>query len=919
MIQARRIKNKFDFFLLTLAFKLIVFSSPATAQNDLFILSGEIIDQQKAIIVNAEITLSDENGNEQKKFSNGQGIFRFENLQAGKYKLQISAEGFAEYEEELELNSAQETLQLKITLFPTIREEISVSQLTETPLDAERAAGTQVLTAKDLEDLPDDPERLNEQLQQMASSGGGIPGNATVTVDGFLNNGRLPAKSSIREVRINPNLYSAEYDTPPFRGGRIEIITKPGAESFHGSTFFNYNSAPLNARDPFSLERADTETRRYGFNVGAPIVKNKSGFFFDFEKRDIEEAQIVSAFVLDENFNPAHFVFNSPNPQRLIIGSARADWQANQNNALIFRYDFNQNKLDGQGIGRISLPERGFDYHLRENSFRLTETAVLSPKAVNEFRLGFTFRDIEQNAVSDKPAIIVAGSFSSGGANMQELGRNERLLEINDYLTLDAGKHNLKFGVQIFNRNFGELRAENTNGAFFFGGGFVTEGANQIVISSLEQYRRALLNLPGGIPTRFSLTVGVPRVSVNQWLFAVFAQDEWKLNQKVLLSLGLRYEAQTAPADWAGFAPRLGVAYTPDKKQEWVFRARAGVFYERIAETLLLEAGRLDGERQQQIIINSPSFPNPFLNGNTSAAIPTIRILDPQISPPASLQIRLEMERSLPKGWKISASHSWTKGWAQMRSRNVNAPLVSTSNPDPLAAPRPFGVNENILQFESSGQLKGRVLYIGVNQNSLKLFSINAGYLNFDFKTDADSDFALPQSSYDSTGEWARPFWQTRHLLFVSASTDLPWKVRLFASLNANSGRPFNITTGRDNNGDGNFNDRPSFTTADDPQAIVTRFGLLNPNVTGGNLPRNVRTNPATATLSLNLSRTFVFGKRTSKGESPYKLTANIRANNVLNRANLSGINGVLTSPLFGRATTANQARRIEFGLRFNF
>jgi hypothetical protein len=237
MLQTKQTANNFGFFLLIFVFSVIVLPIPASAQINFFVLSGEIIDQQKAIIVNAEITLSDENGKEQKKISNRQGIFRFENLQAGKYKLQITAKGFAEYEEELELNSGQEMPQLKITLFPTIREEVAVSHLTETPLDSERAAGTLILRAKDLEDLPDDPERLNEQLQQMAASSGDIPGNAAVTVDGFLNSGRLPSKSSIREVRINPNLYSAEYDTPPFRGGRIEITTKPGAESFHGSTF----------------------------------------------------------------------------------------------------------------------------------------------------------------------------------------------------------------------------------------------------------------------------------------------------------------------------------------------------------------------------------------------------------------------------------------------------------------------------------------------------------------------------------------------------------------------------------------------------------------------------------------------------------------------------------------------------------
>jgi hypothetical protein len=143
--------------------------------------------------------------------------------------------------------------------------------------------------------------------------------------------------------------------------------------------------------------------------------------------------------------------------------------------------------------------------------------------------------------------------------------------------------------------------------------------------------------------------------------------------------------------------------------------------------------------------------------------------------------------------------------------------------------------------------------------------------------------------------------------------------VRVFASFNANSGRPFNITTGRDNNGDGNFNDRPAITAADAPLAIATRFGSLDPNVVNGNLVRNAGTNPTSSTLSLNLSRAFVFGKRTQKGESPYKLTANVRANNLLNSSNLTGVSGVLTSPLFGRPTVSLPSRRIEFGLRFNF
>lgn len=909
-----RLGRRAEKLLLALLISAAVFTT-TTAQANSLAVRGEVKDQQGGFIAGAEIVLSGARDAEQKTISDRQGAFRFGRLGNGNYTLRISAAGFATHEEKLELSARTKLLEVSVVLYPTIRADVVVESNAEVALDAERAAGTQVLTEKELEELPDDPDQLLGQLQNLAASAGGAPDGAIVTVDGFLNGGRLPPKSAIRQVRINPNLYSAEYDTPPYEGGRIEIITKPGSGSFSGSAFFNYNGTALNARNPFALTRAETNTNRYGFNFGAPVIKNRAGFFLDFERRDISESSIVNAVVLDGNFQPATFVFNSPNPKRLTIGSARADWQINQNNALVFRFDFNQNKLVGQGIGGVNLAERGFDNRQTENNFRLTETAVLSARAVNELRVGLTFNRIEQRASSNQPSIIVAGSFSSGGANLQRLSRNEKRLEIADYLTTNIGLHTLKFGTQIYNRRICEIRAENTNGSFFFGGATLSDETR---ISSLEQYRRALSGLSGGVPTRFSITTGAPQVSVNQWLFAAFVQDEWKLNLKLLLSFGIRYEAQTAPPDAASFAPRIGIAFAPDKKQNWVLRARAGVFYERFEDALTLEAERLDGRRQQQIIVDSPSYPFPFANGNINNAIPTIRIFDSNLQPPASLQMRLEVERQLPRGWKISASHSWALGWSNLRSRNINAPVINSVNSDPRTAPRPFGVAENILQFESSGKFRGRVLYVGVNQNTNKFFSVNAGYLNFDFRTDADHAFALPQSSYDLTGEWARPVWQTRHRVFVSTTANLPYKLRLSASLNAASGTPFNITTGRDNNGDGNFNDRPNISFSTDAQAVATIFGFLNPNITGGNLRRNIGINPPTATLDLNLSRAFVIGK-TKNGEGHYKLTANIRAANALNRANLFGTVGVLSSPLFGRATAANPARRIEFGLRFNF
>lgn len=896
-----------------------IFLSESAAQQKNFILAGEIKDQQGAAIITAETILKDETGKRYESVSRRPGEFRFQALKAGKYKLQVSAAGFAVYETEIETAEAEKQPKLAITLYPTVTEEVQIQPNEEIPLSAERAAGTQVLTARELEALPDDPEQLSEQLQQLAATGGGVPGQAVVTVDGFLNNGRLPSKSSIRQVKINPNLYSAEYDTPPFQGGRIEILTKPGADKFNGSTFFNYNGTHLNARYPLAAERAATQTNRYGFQLGGPLIKNKAGFFFDFEKRDIDESSTVNAVRLDENFKPVSFNPNVPNPQRLIIGSIRADYQANQTNTLVFRYDFNRNDLKNQGIGGINLPERGFDNLRTENNFRLTETSVVNPRMFNELRVGLSLVDNNQTALSKQPAIIVAGAFASGGAGVSELRHNEKILEIADSLTLETKKHSLKFGVTIFNRRIDEVRMENPNGTYFFGGGTFSDGGIQTAISSLEQYRRTVLGLTGGVPTRFSLTTGAPPVSVSQWLMAGFIQDDWKFNRKLLFSFGLRYEAQNYPDDAVSLAPRIGLAYTPDKKQQWVLRARAGIFYQRISETLFLETERFDGQRQQQIFIDSPAFPNPFLNGSVNNSISTIRIFDARVRPPANLQTRVEIERQLPKGWKISSSYSWTRGWAQLRSRNINAPVVNALNPNPQTASRPLGGKENILQFESSGRISGSVLFIGANQYVNKYFTINLGYLNFDFKTDADNSFAMPQSSYDFDGEWAAPMWQSRHRFFLSSSVNLPRKLRLFALIQANSGTPYNVTTGQDNNGDGNFNDRPGIAVTNLSAAIATQFGGLNPNVINGNLPRNAGTNPGVATVDLNLSRTFSFGKKANPEESRYKLALNVRASNVLNHANLLAMNGILTSPLFGRPLAANPARRVEFGARLNF
>jgi hypothetical protein len=908
------VKRTLFFLILAMTSALILFPLKAALQQNFITIQGEVKDQNDAVIAGAKVVLK-RDSTILTAISDEQGKFVFRNPAVGSYNLQIEAEGFGIYEESLIVEARAKPLSLSVTLYPTIKEDVSVNEFSEVALDPERAAGTQVLTERELEVLPDDPDQLKEHLQQLAASSGSVPGQAVMTVDGFRSDGRLPPKSSIASIRVSPNNYSAEYETPAFRGGRIEVTTKPGADSFNGSVFFNFNDDALNARDAFAATRAPTQTRQYGFQIGAPIVRKKSGFFVDFEKRDIEEIALVNAFALDASFQPTAFVVNVPTPRKLLIGSARADWLLGANRVQVLRYDFNSNRLDNQGIGGFNLPERSFNVRQTEHNLRFTDALNISPKMSNELRIGLTLLKLKQEALSGERAISVAGAFTSGGANTQFLEADEKRLEIIDNIVFRAGNHNLRFGTQNTFRQVSDVRIENTNGTFYFGGAELN-GAN---ISALEQYRRTLLSQAGGIPTRFSIALGSPSVEVKQWRIAGFVQDDWQLRKNLILSLGFRYEAQTVPTDLASFAPRFGVAFSPDKKQKWILRARGGVFYDRISEVLSLEAQRIDGVRQQQIILDAPAFPNPFGGATANNSIPIVRFLDENLRPTASFQFRLEFERQLPQGWKISASHSWTRGWNELRSRNINAPVIDSANPDPRTAPRPLGIAKNILLFESTGKTFGRVLSLTLNQSSNKRFNATLTYLNFDFKTTTDDPFLFPQSSYDSAGEWARPSWQMSHRIFINGTVNLPLQVRAGVSFIAASGTPFNITTGRDNNGDGNFNDRPSLVDLSNAQAISTRYGFLTPNTINGNLPRNAGTNPANVTFNLNLSRTFTFGEKDKKVSGNRKLAANVRFNNLFNRTNPLNVSGVLISPFFGRANASAPARRIEFGLRYSF
>jgi hypothetical protein len=802
-------------------------------------------------------------------------------------------------------------------------------------VDSGDSAGSIFLGTEQVQQLSDDPDDLLRELQTMAGTGG-APGSAVITVDGFQNGSSLPPKASIASIRINPDPFSSEYQRAPWIAPNIEVTTKPGAKAFHGALFFVESDGAFNATDPFSVTATPASKQRYGFELSGPVIGRHTDLFLALERRDINEFNVVNAVTLDSGYNSAPLEEAVSAPQRMWVGSARGDWQITPNDAATLSFSSNINNLGNQGVGGLNLATSGFNSLESENALRLLNTQILSAHLLNETRIGYSWRITEQTPLSTEPSLMVAGYFTGGGATSGNLDDRQRSLEADDDFIFTRGKHSLKVGLQSLAFFIHDYDPDTFNGAFIFGGGSAPAlDANNnptgqtTTINALEQYRRSLLNLPGGAPTTFQIITGAPLVPETQWRLGLYVQDRDKLTPHLTLNAGLRYQLQTTPGTFANFAPRAGLAWAPDKKSDWVIHLSGGLFIIPVDPAYPLQAERLNGVRQQEKTIYSPNFQNPMTPAPGSISVATIWQLPNTVTELPSLMAQTGVGHDFPHHWHLQADLDFGQAWGWMRQTNINAPMVASSTgtaPDPLAAllaPRPIAANENIFRYEQLSYRSGGLVEFALSQYSYKRFQFSADYLHLDFHSDGGFRLgdlpgaANPQSSYSEKGESARWDAEMPNLFFAWASLNLPLKFSLSSLLDFHSGNPYNVTTGTDANGDGDFNDRPSYASAPGPGVYSTPFGLLTTNAVNGDVPRNLGTMPAQMHLDTNLSRTFTL--KSKDKDHPRSITFNARSTNLVNHTNVTVVNTVLSSGAIGQPVAADTARRVELGARFSF
>jgi len=886
-------------------------------------IAGVVQDQTEAVIVGARVALAGHGKPHVSTVTDAQGGFRFSCLVPGDYTVTATAKGFAARQTDVRL-AESERKEIQVALRIATQHSTVAAAAPRAPAESSDP-GSLTLNEQQLAALADDPEDFQRELQALAATSGGIPGQATVTVDGFSNASRLPPKSAISEVRINPDLFSSEYENPPYQGGRIEVITKPGQAKFHGSAFFSLSGLQLNARDPLAHAEGPINRERYGADLSGPLLKKKNDFSLHVEYRTLGENKAINAFALNPQTQIVPLTEDVLSASSQWLGSARADWQLSAKDNLITSFSAHRNHSSNDGVGGMVLPEAGYQTSLGEYSVRISNSDAINLKLLHQTRLGFTWKSLDQVPNSNAPALIVEGAFSGGGAASQFQRRSEQDLELADTFLLTLKAHSLKAGMVALGKRIDARSNELFNGMFDFGSGFgpaVDSAGNPVpgtsqFLSGLEQYRRTLVGAVGGRPTNFIVNHGDPHVRFVQWRVAAFVQDEWKVSNRVALSSGLRYAMETTPSSLGTFAPRLGLAWSPWQKHWLMLRARAGMFYQPIDEGVVLRERQLDGSTVTQTILYAPEFaalPDP----NTAAAlVRNLRRFADDVGPSRAVETQIGLEANLPAHWKLEASAYWTWAHHVLRSVNVNSPVLADVSSNPFTAPRPITPGSNIFEYQSSGSLEGPVIFVGINQFFSKRYSLLIGYLNFGMTTNADNSTTFPQSALSGRGEMARPLWEARHRVFSTAQLNLPWDVSLSSHLEAASGLPYNITTGFDNNGDGIINDRPSVTGPGDPLRILTAFGPLTSLTIEGNIPRNLGTMPATVHLDLRLSRRFVLHPGTP--ESNRAITVVARVSNVINHTNVTGVNTILGSPAFTQAVTADAGRRIELGGRYSF
>lgn len=775
-------------------------------------------------------------------------------LNFGSYILTIQSPGFKTFQTKIEVkNRTPENLEIRLEI-----ENISVDvnvESSERERRMDEATGG-YLSEREIAALPESGEDIREELKRRYGD------DMLIRIDGDFDGSQIPPREQIASVKVVRNVFDAEFHEPA--SVIIDIRTKAGASKFGGFVSFSLNDAKLNARNPFDAERRPGQRRTLIMFLSGPLIKKKTSFSFTtFRFGGYNAQRFLGAAAAGATVTPSAADTDTARrlANRMSFSTFGVKHDLSGGHLLNFKYQIND--FSFFRLGPFDLPERGSTFSAPRHAFSIAESGTFKKKYLNDLKFEFVREFKKIVAESNAATIIVPEAFNRGGAGLNSRDEATKL-KLTDNLMFDAGRHSLKFGAELEYVKLKVFSENNTNGRFFF--------------SSLANYENQT-------PSQYSQTLGPTDVSVRQTRVSLFAQDYFKLGKNLQFGAGLRYERQSGlMEDDDNFSPRFGFVWSPEKSGKLIIRGGFGVFYQWLdAQTAASILG--NGIRQgSNLIIINPGFPDPFSGGSVSQTLPASvsRLADDLVNPQI-FAAQTAFDYKLNKTINFEAIYTFKRGLHHFRSRDINAPLGGA---------RPNADFGRIQLLESSGasrenslELRTNVYYKGVN--------IYGNYRLAKQTSDFADVFSLPADNYNLRLERGASNSDRRHKFNLSFNFDVWKNLKISPAFNLESGLPYTITTGRDDNRDTVFNDRP--------------IGARRNSERGewlGQTDVRLQWKLPTKRFGINEKRSI-------------NLTANVR--NLFNTSNFVNYVGVQTSPFFRKATAAGAARSLDLGFSFGF
>lgn len=823
-----------------------------------------------------------------------EGTAVFDGLPAGRYNIQVLFDGF-ETVGVLGLRlRAGETVRREVEM-PIKRQEESVAvgrDPAANAADPNSGRFDTALSKDQIDALPDDPDEMQKVLEELAGPG------ATIRVDGFRG-GRLPPKEQIRSIRISRDPFSAEN-----HGGgmvHVDIVTQPGLGPMRGGMNVNFADDALNARTASQPVKGDTRSQMAGFNLSGTIVPQKTSFSLSANGSSNYRASEVFARTLE---GPVAFSERQPNEMYSFNG--RLDHAVSKSHTLRANLMANQGRNQA-GVGGFSLREQGTISDSRTGTLRLSDNGPWGKRFFNETRLQIGLSSNESRAVFEGQTVRVLDAFTGGGAQTRG-GRDTANLEFASNLDYTKGRHSMRFGFLVEGQWVTSDQQSNYLGTFTF--------------ASLEDYAARR-------PLTYTIRTGNPLVEYSQWQLGFFAQDDWRARPNLTISMGVRQESQANLDDALNVAPRFGFSWSPFKSGKTVVRGSAGLFYDWLDAQTYEQVLQVDGVRQIETVVRNPGYPSPLEGGILQQALPGSKyVLDDGLTMPYSARVSLGLQQQLRPQLGANVLYAFSRGYNRFRGVNINAPDISFGGrrPDPS-----FG---NITEVQATGGQRQHMVHAGLNYMlpaKRTFFFVN--YTLNHTENDSNGPFALPADNYNLEAEWGPAAGMARHSVNGNLST--MFFNRINVNLNAvwRSGAPYNITTGRDGNGDTVVNDRPIGVGRNSARgdSTFTLGGMLSYAIgfgrrgaeggAGGTtvIMRDGGAVPAMAAAGGGQQVVMMGGGPIGPDADRYSMNLFVQFDNVLNTVNPMGYSGVMTSALFGRPTGTAPARSIRIGARFRF